>query len=330
VRVADVYHRRNIWLVIFGIVHGYLLLWPGDILLLYGTAGLFLFPWRHWTARSLAIAGACVIGVLVSISAFQYWGSVSAARRADAAETRQRAGIALTSDETRAIETWRQRLGRMRPDAGAVRRETEQRLGGYRDNLAAMYTLANKLNQPPEFFYWVLDSLAFLFLGAAFLKWGIIQGARSVRFYLGLALAGYAVGVPIRVAQAVPVLAADFQLPVFWGGIPNQLGRAGVTFGHLAVLMLILKTEFGRRVMHPFGQTGRLALSNYIAQTIICQWILFPGFAFGLFGRFGLAELWAIAFAISVVLVGASVVYLRWFRIGPLEWLLRRLAYGRT
>jgi uncharacterized protein len=72
-RVADVYYRRNIWLVIFGIIHGYLLLWPGDILLLYGTAGLFLFPWRHWHARSLAVAGACVIGVLVSISAFQYW-----------------------------------------------------------------------------------------------------------------------------------------------------------------------------------------------------------------------------------------------------------------
>jgi uncharacterized protein len=330
VRVADVYYRRNIWLVIFGIVHGYLLLWPGEILLLYGTAGLFLFPWRHWTARSLAVAGACVIGVIVSISACQYWGSVRAARSADAAETKERAGIALTTEESRSLESWRQRLSRMRPDAGAVRRETEQRLGGYRDNLAAMYTWANELNQPPEFFYWVLDSLSFLFLGSAFLKWGVIQGTKPVRFYLWLALAGYAIGVPIRIAQAWPIFAADFQIPIYWGNIPTQVARAAVTFGHLAVLLLILKTAIGRRVMQPFAQTGRLALSNYFAQTIICQWILFPGFGLALFGRFSLAGLWAVVGAIALVQVVASVIYLRWYRMGPLEWLLRRLAYGRA
>jgi uncharacterized protein len=327
-RVADVYYRRNIWLVVFGIIHGYLLLWPGDILLLYGTAGLFLFPWRHWRARSLALAGACVIGVLVSISAFQYWDNAKAARRAEAAEAKQRAAVALTSDETQALERWQRRLSGMGPNAGAVRRETELRLGGVGDNLAAMYTWANQLNQPPEFFYWVLDSLAFLFLGAAFVKWGIIQGTRSVRFYLGLALAGYTVGVPIRIAQAWPLYAADFHVALYSGNIANQIGRTAVTFGHLAVLLLVLKSGVGRRLLHPFGQVGRLALSNYVAQTIICQWILFPGFAFGLFGRFGLAGLWTIVGAIAVFQIIASVIYLRWYRMGPLEWVLRRLSYG--
>ena len=328
VRVADVYYRRNIWLVIFGIVHGYLLLWPGDILLLYGAAGLFMFPWRHWTARSLAIAGACVVGVLVSISAFQYWDSVKAARRGEAAESQLRAGAALTAEETQALERWQRRRGGPRPEPGAVRRETEQRLGGVTDNLAAMYAWANFLNQPPEFFYWLLDSLAFLFLGAALVKWGVILGMRSARFYVGLAFAGYAIGVPLRIAQAWPLYAADFHVALYWGQIPNQISRAAVTFGHLAMLLLILKSRAGRRLMHPFAQVGRLALSNYIAQTIICQWILFPGFAFGLFGRFGLAGLWAIVGAIATVQVVASVIYLRWFRMGPLEWLLRRLSYG--
>ena len=330
VRVADVYYRRNIWLVVFGIVHGYLLLWPGDILLLYGGAGLFLFPWRHWTPRALAIAGACVIGLLVSISAFQYWDVVKASRRAEAAEARQRAGIALTSNETQAIERWQQRLGGRRPDAAAVRRETEQRLGGVSDNLAAMYAWANFLNQPPEFFYWLLDALAFLFIGAALVKWGVIQGTRPARFYLGLALVGYGIGVPIRIAQAWPLFITDFDVPLYWGQIPNQISRAAVTFGHLAMLLLILKSRAGRRLMHPFAQVGRLALSNYVAQTLICQWILFPGFGFGLFGRFGLAGLWTIVGAIALVQVVASVIYLRWFRMGPLEWLLRRLSYGSS
>ena len=81
--------------------------------------------------------------------------------------------------------------------------------------------------------------------------------------------------------------------------------------------------------MHPFAQTGRLALSNYIAQTVICQWILFPGFGLRLFGKFGLAGLWSIVGAIAVGQIVLSVIYLRWYRMGPLEWLLRRLSYGQ-
>lgn len=330
VSVADVFYRRHIWLVIFGIVHGYLLLWPGDILLIYGTAGLFLFPWRNWSARRLAIAGACVIGVLVSIGAFRYWNSVQLIRRAEVAEARQRAGAALTSDETETLDRWRQRISRARPDPARVRRETEQRLGGVGDNLAVLCAWANELNQPAEYFYWTLDALALMFVGAALAKLRIIQGTRSARFYLGVAVAGYAIGVPIRIAQAWPVFAADFQIAVHWAGIPHQISRTAVTFGHLGAVLLILTSAIGRRLLHPFAQTGRLALSNYIAQTVICQWILFPGFCLGLFGKFGLAGLWAIAAGVWVVQVIASVIYLRWLRIGPLEWLLRRLAYGRT
>jgi len=329
VRVADVFYRRHIWLVLFGIVHGYLLLWPGDILLLYGTAGLFIFPWRHWAPKRLVLAGVAIFGVLATIAAFQYWDGVQLARRADAAEAKARVGTTLTTEESQSLERWRGRMS-VRPDPAAVRREMEQRLGGYTQNLAAMYAWANELNQPPEFFAWTLDALAMLFIGAALAKLGIIQGTRSARFYLAMALAGYAAGVPVRVAQAWPLYASDFHVALHWSNITNQVSRAAVTFGHLGVILLLLKSGAGRRVMHPFAQTGRLALSNYIAQTVICQWILFPGFGVGLFGRFGLAGLCAIVIAIAVVQVIASVIYLRWRRMGPLEWLLRRLAYGAS
>ena len=84
-KVADVYHRRNIWLVMFGIVHGYFLLWPGDILLIYGAIALFLFPWRHWAPARLLTAGAIVVLVLTLIGVSQYWRSVQLSRQAEAA-----------------------------------------------------------------------------------------------------------------------------------------------------------------------------------------------------------------------------------------------------
>ena len=58
--VADVHYRRVIWLVIFGIVHAYLLLWFGEILYAYGIMGLFLFPFRKLTPKVLIVAGLCL------------------------------------------------------------------------------------------------------------------------------------------------------------------------------------------------------------------------------------------------------------------------------
>ena len=58
---ADVYYRRTIWLLIFGIIHGYLLLWAGDILYAYGLMGMFLYPFRNVTPYKLFLAGIVLI-----------------------------------------------------------------------------------------------------------------------------------------------------------------------------------------------------------------------------------------------------------------------------
>lgn len=56
IEVADIYYRRTIWLLIFGLIHAYLILWPGDILFAYGLFGLFLFPFRKTSPKKLIIA----------------------------------------------------------------------------------------------------------------------------------------------------------------------------------------------------------------------------------------------------------------------------------
>jgi len=313
--------------VIFGIVHGYLLLWPGDILLIYGTAALFLFPWRGWSPPRLARAGAMVILVIMLIASVRYWNGWQLSNEASAARARQAAGATLTAAEKEAVTKWEGRENRWKPNPEAIRKQTEARLGGYSQNWHVLYEWANELNEPTEYFYWTLDAMALMFLGAALVKWGVIQGSRTARFYLFLLLCGYGIGIPLRIAEAWPVWANEFRWPLAWQPITMQVSRTAVTLGHLGLILIIAGTASGRRLLHPFAAVGRLALSNYIAQTLFCQWLIFPGFGLGYFGSLSWTGLWTVVFIVNGVLMVASVIYLRVYQTGPLEWLLRRLSY---
>jgi uncharacterized protein len=60
---ADIYYRRNLWLILFGFVHGYILLWYGDILWMYGLVGLFLFPLRLLKPKHLITLGVAALAL---------------------------------------------------------------------------------------------------------------------------------------------------------------------------------------------------------------------------------------------------------------------------
>jgi uncharacterized protein len=102
-----------------------------------------------------------------------------------------------------------------------------------------------------------------------------------------------------------------------------------MTFGHIGLLGWLWQTGRAERLIGLFAPAGRLALTNYIGQTIVCQWLLFPGFAFGLHDQLGIAALWATALAIIAVQIALSHLWLTWFAIGPLEWVWRWGTYGR-
>lgn len=52
--VAEIYFRRTSWLIVFGLIHGYLLLWHGEILYSYGLFGLLIFSFRKMKPMKLA------------------------------------------------------------------------------------------------------------------------------------------------------------------------------------------------------------------------------------------------------------------------------------
>ena len=98
--------------------------------------------------------------------------------------------------------------------------------------------------------------------------------------------------------------------------------------GHIGLFFVLWKLAASSLLMRAFSCAGRMALSNYIGQTLICG-ILFTGAGLGLYGQFDLAQVYSIMFAVWIAQLSFSLWWLSRFRFGPLEWVWRSLTYWR-
>ncbi|HET9221138.1 MAG TPA: DUF418 domain-containing protein, partial [Roseiflexaceae bacterium] len=113
------------------------------------------------------------------------------------------------------------------------------------------------------------------------------------------------------------------------------LALVGQTFGapalsifYMTSLVLLTRTAIWERHLQPLASVGRMAISNYLLQTLICT-TLFYGYGFGLYGQVGAAAGVLLTIAIYALQIPLSVWWLGHFRFGPVEWLWRSLTYGQ-
>ncbi|MGZ3304828.1 MAG: DUF418 domain-containing protein, partial [Asticcacaulis sp.] len=109
----------------------------------------------------------------------------------------------------------------------------------------------------------------------------------------------------------------------------NGLLCLPVVLGYASLLILIGRTRRGQALLHPLACAGRLAFTNYICQSLIMTAIFYGGRGPGLYGDMAYARLVPIVLGVWVAQLLFSVLWLRWFRYGPFEWLWRRLTLGR-
>ena len=311
--IMALYYRRAFWLIVFGMVHAYVLMWPGDILFIYGLAALGLYPLRDWEDRRLIGAGLILIGAL----AFLMWAPVHLAgtlpglppELPDAAEHAARFDSAWV-------------------------KERAGRLGDYLENARKLASISAEWNLTPFVFWWVMDAFAMMLIGAGLAGRGVLQGLASRRTYLLLVLVGYGIGLPMRLWLAWKAQEMGFLTGPVGISPGYQISRCTITLGHVGLFYLIWHWLAGKtastRLLQPLAAVGKLALTNYIGQTLLGQFILFPGFGLGLFGKLGWAGLLLLAVAVWPVQLALSTLYLRRYRTGPLEWLWRRLTRLRT
>ncbi|TPG43055.1 DUF418 domain-containing protein [Sphingomonas koreensis] len=331
VAIADLYYRRNLWLLAFGLVDVILLFWPGDILHIYALAALFLFPFRKLGPKALVACGL-VWALMVAVGIPEYGLREFAARttlveHVQAAETKQLAGHALTSADRQTLTDWRAQREMIHHPAEtreAIVAEQQAHAGGLLPYAEHQWRSWFGLVQ--GWLYWsVIEAFCTMLIGIALWKWGVIQGERSRRFYLAMLLASYGVGFTLRGMGLIEELRFDDGPRTIW--FTNEFARLAIGLGHVALINFAVQTRIGRAILEPFKATGRMAFSLYFLQQFIGMYVLFSPFGFNLWGRFGWAAMTAIALALIAFEVVLANLWMRWFSNGPMEWLWRSLAY---
>ena len=105
-----------------------------------------------------------------------------------------------------------------------------------------------------------------------------------------------------------------------------NLGQLVLAAGYLGVVVLLVGPPAGHAVLKPLVPFGRMALTNYIMQSVILV-LLFHGYAGGLYGSVPRAQQMLVVVAIVVIQILYSSWWLKHFRFGPLEWLWRSATY---
>ncbi len=174
-------------------------------------------------------------------------------------------------------------------------------------------------------------TLGRILIGMGLMKLGVFSGERSRRFYLVLMLLGYGLGLPLVATGASGLIRNQFDVVYkFGGGMEyNSFASILVALAHVGTLLLVYKAGAVQWLTRRLAAVGRMALSNYLAQTIICT-TLFYGYGFGLFGKLDRFQLAGVVVAIWALQLWYSPIWLKHFRFGPFEWLWRTLTYGKA
>jgi uncharacterized protein len=330
VAVADLYVRRNLWLLAFGLFDVFVLGWIGDILHTYALAALFLFPFRTLKPRTLVMIGLISPVVLGFMSLGEYVSRGELIAKVEAVHAKQAAKQTLSPDNVKTLAEWQKKLDRLKIDPEEKKDiDTEAKAHapgtGVIDYLSWEIGVWLKFLSEYAQILWVLEAFSTMLIGIALWKWRFIQGGRTAQFYLVSMIAAYGFGLTAR-AIGVAEITTFAPIPkTIW--MTAEFARLAVAVGHIALVNLAVKSVTGARILAPFKASGRMAFSLYFMQQIIGLWILFAPFGLGLWGRFGHAELAAIATAVIIGQVIFANIWMRFFVAGPLEWLWRSLAY---
>lgn len=302
------YFRRTLALMAFGLLH-IVLLWPGDILFAYSITALVLMAFLKVRGVAVLITG---MGLYFAVSAL--WVLLGAAlgfmpedaKAGMAEEMSKELSLAIESDRIYAT-------------------------GGY---------LEISLHRAQEYFTVMLQTvlmfqvpmaLGVFLLGAWLLRSGRIQNAGAhLRFWtLTLLLGGLVGAFFVHSSLSVGV---NFDLRTQMGdallaaGL-MALGSLPLSMAYLAAFVLLFQTGLGAHVLGLLAPAGRMALTNYLLQSLVCS-LLFYGYGLGWYGevdRWGQVQIALLIFAAQIAL---SPLWLRHFRYGPLEWFWRGLTYG--
>jgi uncharacterized protein len=329
-RFAGTWYRRNLWLVMIGAAHAYLIWW-GDILFSYAILGLLIYPLRRRKAKTLITLGAIwMLPPLVLSTASSVWMEKTIAE-SSAVEERAAVGEELNAEEQKTLDSWYEMRPMLAPTAADLEADVRAYLGSYGEivkhripTVLMMQTIAMML-----FSLWRMGGL--MLIGMGLMKLEVFSAQKSEGFYLRMLIWGYGLGLPLVAISAWRLSSHDWsalffhQQGVHW----NYIASVPVSLGHISLILLAVKRFKAGALTRRLVAVGRMAFTNYLMQSVLCTF-LFYGYGFGFYGKLERPAQMVVVVAVWVLQLMYSGWWLDRFRYGPAEWFWRFLTYGKS
>jgi uncharacterized protein len=323
---ADIYYRRNLWLLVLGLAHAFLLFW-GDILYPYALCALILFPFRKLPAKKLLIIGGLFIAFKTGWSGVEAFRQVERRNLAAAADAAEKAGKKPSEAQIEAKKQLEAQRKQRKPSAEELEKDAKKWRGNPLRVIAARAEDLAVWHGLPYYDPVDCDIWSMMFIGMGLFKLGVFSAARTYRFYIWLAIIAYLIGIPINSYDAWLPFKTGFDRVTFAvTHVAYDIERLPVALADMALLMIICKADALRWLASRLAAIGQTALSNYILQSLVCTFV-FTGYGLGLYGRLERYQLYYVVAGCWVLSLAASPVWLRHYWFGPLEWCWRSLTY---
>ena len=298
------YFRRLGVLMLFGLIHG-LLIWFGDILLMYALSGLMLLAFRKRQNKTVVVWAT----IFLLLMPLLMTGAFLAAQ----------AGVKMPSPKLPTAEQLA-RLDRTFSDGswGAIAAQRSKDVIQFNWGIAPVFGwhiiglfLLGVLAWRKRFFHPTPESLPRY---RRMMFWGLFVGVTGSVTASLIKWFGDLPPAPVVPAAYAKEMIGHFATP-------------SLSLGYICIVILLMQSEAWRHRLRRFTAIGRTALSNYLLQSVIGT-LIFYSYGLGFFGDIGPALLLPLTIVIFAAQAYVSPWWIERYRFGPVEWLWRRLTYG--
>ena len=300
--------RRMGALLLFGLAH-ILLLWDGDILVIYAITGVLLIGFRKTLYNRLRIWVISLLGIPAGLVAIIFSYTLLARLSAS--------GSATFSESDRS-------LVKSFADTSATQKLLHN---GYLSGISER--IHTYLNLSPLLLSRIPTVLATFLIGLYLGRSNFIRNIpekvellKKIRFW----------GLTVGFGLMLIIVIETKVLPPVTGLVAiiedQYLAGPVLCLGYASAFTLAFLNQPNFFIFKSFARVGQMALTNYLAQSLVLTFLSY-GWGLGLALRLNGFHVVAICLALYPLQVLMSSLWLSKFKYGPLEWIWRCITYWK-
>ncbi|MFD6439081.1 DUF418 domain-containing protein [Peribacillus sp. NPDC060186] len=287
--------KRLFFLLMLGCIHAFVI-WHGDILInyaIFGFAFLFFYKVR---GRNLILLGS-----FFYVIPFAILGSLFLI-------------IGIFDSGSMAIPT----------DPPMMKQSLEIYQSGTFGEIASQRALDwYMVNNPFNAIILFLSIFPFFLIGAGVAKQGWLQDPVRYKQQLKIiSIGSLLLGLLIKVLPYVTV----YHFGTIF--VQDYFGGPLLTMFYITAITLVVEKSRAYRLLHPLSYVGRMSMSNYLFQSIVCTSI-FYSYGLGLYGSVSYTSGFLFLLGVFFVQILLSLLWMKMYRYGPVEYVWRFVTYGK-